>query len=212
MGGKGAEVSSRAARRRRKITLAGGETAPNPARGKDRRGTYPRETAEDTQKTALEARVRVFGATGSREDILAPRAASQVGYCVTALALRDDIPAVWQAWQSISTARRNYRTRILGVTGDAKCANIGMIPERMETDQSATIDVRSADERDQAAKRAWADWQARIAALPTPQMRWAIRAALDDGINPMAWTFWDGAPTAQGVVLVAALVNLMEVK
>ena len=74
----------------------------------------------------------------------------------------------------------------------------------METDQSLRVDLRTHDERVRAAKASWAAWEAKIAALPFPQLRWAIsgvlRGFMGDG------TLWrDAKPTNTGRNVVAAL-------
>lgn len=123
------------------------------------------------------------------------------------MALAKDQAATAQTWRAIITAQHNYRTRILGQTGYPKGAAIAMVPDRMEADTGHTIDIRTADEKDAAAKRAWASWEAAIKALPMPQWIWAIRNALNGGMDGEGGDVWrDGQPTARGRVLVDALV------
>lgn len=207
------KAGNRRAKQRRSITLPGGEIAANPLRGTDRRGTQARETPEDAQKTALEARKRVFGGIGcqtAEEAFLEPLRGSQVGYCITTLAGKDDRAEIWQVWQDICAARRNYHQRILSRNADPQCAAIAMVPDAMQSDESLRVDLRTGDERDAAAKRVWDEWCKRIKALGVPQMIWAVRAALDDGINPEAAPFWlDGQPTDRGRALVLGLRKLV---
>lgn len=184
---------------RRSITLPGGDTATAPAT----QGMRPPQ--EDARKTASDARARIFGKSG--DDALHPMHGSQAGCCISSTG--DDAAKLWQTWQDINAARRNYRMRILGTTGDPKCAAISMLPDAMQTDTSLTIDIRTAEERDTAAKRAWRDWEARINSLPQPQMKWAIRGSMDGGTNGLGGNLWaNNAKTTLGQAFVAALQEL----
>jgi len=132
-----------------------------------------------------------------------------MGRCILALTpppdeKQDERRQIADTWASMSTALRNYRTRIIGLTGDPQGAAIAMVPDKMETDQSYRVDLRTADERDRAAKAVWQAWETRIKALPAPQMIWALRGALY-GFMGDAVLWRDGAPTTHGVAAVAAL-------
>lgn len=190
-------------RERRTITLANGETATAPI------GQGQRKAPEDARKTAAQARVRVFGMTGADADraALNPLCGSGVGQCIIALA--EDQAATKDTWNRLCAAQHNYRTRILGLSGNPQGSAIAMQPDAMQADTGHTIDIRSADEKDEGAKRAWANAEASINALPVPQWKWAIRSAMDGGIDGMGGDVWrDGQPTSRGKVLVQALVAL----
>jgi hypothetical protein len=202
------KARTRAQRRRSKaakpISLPGGETVPQrPAHPRDRRHTAP-ETAEDALRTAVVARIR-HGAP--KEQALAPMSGDHVGLCIMALVERRDWEHVWQTWCAVTAARRNFRLRIIGSTGEPQNAAIAMMPEAMQTDPSAKVDTREPDEKDRDAARAWASWKAAIKALPAPQMAWAVRDAID-GFGPPLWR--DGAPTSKGRAVVQALEKLTE--
>ena len=187
--------------RKREIALAGGDSAPNRPTGRDRRHTN--QPAEDARTVAIAARIRVHGIAA--DAATSPLCTDAVDRCIMALA--KDQAATAQTWRAIITAQHNYRTRILGQTGYPKGAAIAMVPDRMEADTGHTIDIRTADEKDAAAKRAWATWEAAIKALPVPQWIWAIRNALTGGMDGAGGDVWrDGQPTACGRVLVDALV------
>ena len=207
---KPTKATSKAARKRksraanRAIKLAGGQAVqPPPGQGQ-------RTPQEDARTVALEARMRVYALSNAKaaSGVLA---GSGVGLCIAALA--KDVPAISTLWASLSASQHNYRTRIIGVTGHPKGSNIAMLPEPMQTDTGHTIDTRTADERDAAAKRSWLAWAAAIKALPVPQYRWAIENALDGGINGLGCDVWqDGKPTYRGVRLVKALEALHTAK
>ena len=129
---------------------------------------------------------------------------SDMGRCILTMAEGQDRADLAETWAAISAARRNYRMRIIGQTGEPQCAASPMIHDRMETDPSMRVDLRTPEERDLAASRAWGEWQAAIKRLPAPQMIWAIRSALDGFLGEgRLWS--DGKPTASGAAAVAAL-------
>ena len=129
---------------------------------------------------------------------------SDMGRCILALSAGDERAALADTWAALSAARRNYRMRIIGQTGEPQGSASPMITEAMETDPSMRIDLRTAEERDKAAIIAWGAWQADIKRLPAPQMIWAIRGALD-GFMGEGRLWAGGKPTASGVIAVAAI-------
>jgi len=199
-------MTSKAARkRRRKISLPGGQQVDHPPTGRDRRHTN--QPAEDARIVAIAARQKVTGkdAKAATDPLLA----TDLGKCIDALSLGDDRAQLAEAWAALSAAHRNYRTRIIGQTGTPKGAAIAMIPDKMETDPSLRVDLRTADERDRAAKTAWAAWESKLATLPTPQHKWALRGALGDSLGEcVLWR--DARPTPKGAVAVDALRRVVE--
>lgn len=187
--------------KRRTISLPGGETATQ------RPGQGDRKPQEDARAVALAARIRVHGI--AKDDATSPLCTDGVDRCILALTRSQERADITQAWLRLITAQHNYRTRILGQTGYPKGAAIAMLSDAMQTDTGHSIDIRTADERDAAAKRAWAACQAAIAALPAPHLIWAIRNALTGGMDGQGGEVWrNGQPTARGVVLVQALQHL----
>lgn len=188
---------SRKARRRRKlgITLAGGETAPQRATGRDRRHT----NQPDGPPPIMQARARRCPI-----DIASVLHESDMGRCILALTTGEERAACADTWAALSAARENFRARILGKSPHPQAANLAMLPEPMQTDQSLRIDLRTPDERDAAAIRAWQEWQTRINGLPAPQYRWAINGALNGFIS--GETLWrDGSYTQSGANAVSAI-------
>lgn len=193
-------------RNRRTITLAGGDVVAAPVI----QGQRPKPP-EDARKTALQARIRVFGIQGAESirDAVSPLCGSGVGMCILTLVAAKDQPAVWATWQRLCTAQHNYRTRILGLSGHPQGSAIAMQSDAMQVDTGHSVDIRSPAERDDAAKRAWVAVTLAYTSLPVPQMVWAIRAALSGGMDGMGGDVWsEGKPTARGRVLVQALVAL----
>lgn len=195
-------MTSKAKRRsNRKISLAGGLAIEQRPTGRDR--THINKS-EDALRTATQARQRHTGITDPKEALEA-LLSTDLGRCVHVLTHGDERQTLANAWGAISASRRNYKTRIIGSTGEPQCASIGMIPKPpTDADVSLRVDTRTADERDAGAIASWLAWQAKIAALPTPNHRWALCGALD-GFMGEASLWRDRAPTDIGRVAVDAL-------
>lgn len=201
-------MTSKAARRRANkrrlaaVSLPGEPRAEQPARQPD-----GRIRPVDPRKSALETRLRISGMSDTpeaRKAALAPDFGHDAGLCIRAILNGDEAKQAWETFAGLSASYRNYCLLYIGQTGSPQCAAIAMIPEPMETDPSLRVDLRTHDEKVRAAKASWAAWEARIKALPLPQLRWAIegtlRGFMGDG------TLWrDAKPTDTGRTVVAAL-------
>lgn len=187
------KARTKAARRRRDksagITMPGGAVAPQP-RGK---GRTPQE---DARKPVLAARER-HGV--KPEDSTHTMAGCEVGRCI--LALRADA-SLWQTWRHMLAVHWNYARLYLGTTGQPRIGALQHVADKLETDQSLSIDPRTHAERVEAAKRAQEAFRAATAGLPTPLHRWALRDALTQR-EGICWA--NGAPTGQGRLVVQAL-------
>ena len=185
-----------AKKRARLVTLSDGTQIPMKRQG------LPRLHApahDDSPPPIFEARKRMCAI--QPDD---PLHESDMGRCILALSTGDTLRTLRDAWGALSAARANFRTRIIGQTGNPQGAAIAMLPDATETDPSLRVDLRTADERDRDAKRHWAEWEARLKRLPTPMHRWAVRNALDGFINE--GSLWqDGMPTPVGINAVQAL-------
>ena len=181
--------------------------APAKKRGRARMREIKHDRAEDARKPALQARVRALGVE-SVEAASSPLCGSEIGLCIRAMHPGHDVQArLWDVWQAMSAARRQWRMRYLGQTGDPQGAAIAMIPDTMQTDQGLTVDLRSPEERDNAAKTGEAYWSKQIAAVPVPQMQMALRSAID-GFGAVLWH--GGKPTANGRNAVLALERISD--
>lgn len=196
--------------RKRKLTPEERAKFNRPKRPRNADGTLAAKPQEDPRKVALTARARIVGVTlatpEARRDVSAPMLGTDIGRCINHLHADRDVQAsLWDVWQAVCSARLTYRRRILGQTGTPKGMTMAMVPEPMETDPSAFVDIRTAEERDIAAKRGDAYWAGLIDRLPLPQHKWALRPALDD-VEAALWR--DAKPTERGVMAVCALVLL----
>lgn len=212
-------MASKAERKRRKrlVTLPGGEAVPQRA-GQGRRVDL--ERAEDARRAPLEARLRVAGIPATPEALkaaVAPVFSDPVGLCIQFMTkaeakdsddgdaeakARDEARGLWETFARIAAARRLYLMRNIGQTGDPQNSAIAMIPEPMQADPGLTVDLRSPEERDAAAKRAEEYWRGKLDAIQVPQWRMALRSAAD-GFGGPWWR--DGKPTLAGQHVVAGL-------
>ena len=193
---------------KRAISLGGGASVPQKPQGRDRSHTHK---PEDARRPVLQARCRIAGIDATPDAIQAavdPLMGHDEGRCIRHIhGSSDTAAALHDAWQSMSIARRTWRLRYTGQSGDPQGASIGVVPDRMETDPGMTVDLRTPDERDRDAARAEAQWKARIAAVPHVVDRMALRSAID-GFGMRLWH--NAAPTAQGRSFVRALVAIVE--
>lgn len=205
-------MTSRAERLRRKkrITLPGGIALAQKATGRDRTHT---NQPEDARRPALEARCKHSGHAVTKDQLRAsasPLRGSAVGWCIEAIADAADHARLWQTWCDVVNALEAWRMRNTGQTGHPKCATIAMMPDDMQTDQGATVDLRTPEERDAAAKRRAEEWERIIRTLP-PQLSGALRGARYGFLSDAA--IWrDGKPTEQGRRVVIALDRLLQLK
>ena len=185
-------------RKKARITLPGGESAPQRV-GQGRRTDI--DQSPPPIHKARAARCKLDKGSTLHE--------SDMGRCILALSEGQERADLAEAWADLSAARRNYLMRIIGQTGDPQGAASPMLTEAMETDPSLRVDLRSPGEKDEAAERRWLEWCGRIETLPAPQMKWALRGALDGFMGD--GSLWrDGAPTRSGLAAVQALKLLSE--
>lgn len=185
--------------RARRVTMPGGKSVPIAI---DKRG---RPATEDARKPALEARCRFAGihvTPDSLKATVAPVFGDDIGLCIHSQAKPEEVAGLWDAFCRLTAARRQWRMRHLGLTGDPQNSAIAMIPEPMETDDSLRVDIRTAEERDIAADRAEAYWRGKLDLIPVVQWRMALRSAAD-GFGGPWWR--DGKPTTAGKHVVEGL-------
>jgi hypothetical protein len=191
----------------RRITLAGGESVAQRPTGRDR--THTNQPAEPADRVALDARARRAGCT--RDEARDPLLTDDLGLCIRFLICRErDRRDLAQTWRDLCAAKLNWNQRILCANPHPQAAAIAMLPEPMETDQSASVDLRHPDERDAAAKRIWEQWLADLMTLPAFD-RHALRGAID-GYAPRLWDDRHLHPTRTGCAAVEALVALHKLR
>jgi hypothetical protein len=204
------KARSKAARRRRAnlISLPGGEQINSAPVHIPRAG---RKAEPPADAVALAHRAKFTGCTVEEaRDVLA---SSDMGRCIRFLA-RDQAKKPREAsradlltvWQGISAAKQNWQQRITSSNPNPQAAAIAMLPETMQTDTGHSVDLRTADERDNAARRVWYHWLALLMELP-PGERHALRGHLD-GYEAPIWCADNHAPTHTGALAVKALAKL----
>jgi len=189
------------AKARKPISLSGGASVnPRPSQG------YRADLHQPPDDVvALSARARRAGI--KEEDARDPLAGSEIGWCINKL--RKDSReqhALHDEWQSLSAAWITYVRRCLGLNPHPQSSSLAAIPDRMETDQSHSIDIRTPDERDRASHDAWFAWLDRLMTLPADQQH-ALRGHLQ-GYGKPIWHDAATAPTRTGVLAVDALAAL----
>ena len=138
-------MSSKAARRRRKkITLSGGETIPQRPTGRDR--THTHQPQEDARMTALTARARQHGIT--TDEAKAPWHGCAAGRAMAITAPASDHLALWGAINHMRAVYAAYWHHNGIPSPYATCLRILAPSERME----ATADSPPPDTRDEATK------------------------------------------------------------
>jgi hypothetical protein len=192
-----AKAARRRAKRAKSISLPGGEAVAAPiVQGQ-------RPAKDDPMRTVIHARIRRTGIMDPKE-AQQPICGDDLSLCIRALTTGDERALLVNTWAALSACHRNYRLLIIGQTGSPQGAAIPMIPEPMETDPSLRVDLRTQEQRVEAAKRAWQAWNGKIRSLPTPPLQWALSGALSGFMGDGA--LWrDQGPTVTGRVAVQAL-------
>ena len=199
---------SKGAKRRAKKALP--KLAETPRRQPNGQRRHRADAPKDPLKTALSARCRIFGVPDTptnRKALSGQHSGSQIGMVMLSECDPGDIPGLWSVWQGFCMAERTYRIRILGMSVTAKGAAIQMVPDKMEADQSHTIDTRDSDTRDRDAVNNWMHWRGLIGQLHTPQQSLLHRAEQDNGR-----ALWNEGPTPTGKATLDALKALAEAK
>lgn len=197
------KAKTKAARRRakRQITLAGGAvTYREPVHG-------PRPSEPPADQVALRARARRTGCSVEEaRDVLA---SEPMGRCIRAMRSgAEERRALLTAWQGLCAAWENFCARCLSLSPSPQAAALPMLPDPMQTDQSLRVDLRTPDERDEAARRVWYEWLDLFMALPSDQ-RHALRGHLH-GYGADLWCEASRAPTRHGALAVKALDALAD--
>ena len=156
-------------------------------------------------KTVLEARARRAGC--NLDDARDPLFGYEIGMCIISMiyGLPNRIK-IESTYAHIAASKRNWDQRIIGASANPQSAAIAMIPDQMQTDESATIDIREADEKDRDAKRSWEAWLEDLMKLPADQ-RHALRGHIDGYALPI-WDADEMRPTRTGALAVKALQAL----
>ncbi|WP_126623130.1 hypothetical protein [Oceaniglobus ichthyenteri] len=118
----------------------------------------------------------------------------------------DDLRGMWRVWQAFLASARNYRTRVLSISGSIG-STLPLAPEPMQSDVSHSVDIRTADEKDDDARASWSRWSSYLRGL-TGQERAAIQS-VEDGTSRPLWL--QRAPTWAGIEAYSALAHLTEI-
>lgn len=197
-------------REKAKQNWQGVTLAPVP-RQKARGAARMREIRDKPQHEVLNARCVRFGLAPNaknRDIVRSPWMCCDLGFVIEARCGNAEAARLWDVFARWCRAEATYRARYLGQSEQPAAAALLMIPERMESDQSATVDLRTPDERDRDAVRAWMHWQGLLGHLSASQRTALQCARREDG--PALWR--DCAPTTAGGVALESLRALAEVE
>ena len=170
------------------------------------------ERAEEATRTAAQARLARLGYPDSpeaRRAALNPLCGDPLGMCI--VALRPSARAqldLWGTWQEISSAKRNWQQRVASTNPTPRSAAVAFLPEAIQTDDAHSVDLRTAEERDEAARRRWHYWLDLMMEL-RPVERQALQGHLDGFTLPI-WCDDSHRPTRVGAAAVRALQTLRD--
>lgn len=191
---------SKAAKRRAKKARDLPELAKT--EGKKSRGrARMKEIQEDAQKAVLNARKKQTGVEDKnalRSEILSEPA----GQALWLSLAQDDAHRLWGHYKALTAAQRRYHAS-LGVSVHAKTAKTEYQPEAFEVRDDDRPDLRTEDERDEAAAKAWRIWCDRLDEIGLSQS-----AAIHTAIQGFTGMVDAGKVTLAGTRFVAAMQAL----
>lgn len=196
-------------RKKARITLPGCGLAPVPrrtAQPRNREGRFTRPE-EDPRRQVLDARCARFGLdpnARNREIVKSPWMGCDMGFVIETRCGDQEAAKLWDVFSRWSRAEATYRARYLGRGEQPAGAALQMVPERIETDPSATVDARTADERDRDAVSSWMRWRGFLGHMSADMQTLLHGARRGDG--PPLWL--DQKPTPTGLVALEALRHL----
>jgi hypothetical protein len=207
-GGAVTKAKTQGQRRRSKVgrPAKAGKREPS---GRAQRPTAAQQ-ADSAQETALTARLRRFGHPDTPEGRKAAQSAlfeAPVGCCIAAMvpSLRAQLD-LWAVFCDLAQAKRNWQQRVTSTNPNPQAAAIAMLPDAMQADEGHSIDLRTPQERDEAASRVWHYWLAMLMDLP-PAERHALRGEID-GYGLRLWDEENRRPTMTGAMAVKGLQAL----
>jgi len=207
---------SKAKKPRKKGSLP--ELAGIPKRQPNGQARARADAPNDPRKTALQARVRHFGGKDTREGRLSlsgQNCGEQIGLVMQHSAKEAERTKLWQTFQAWSSAETSYRSRYLGASEHAKGASIAMVPDRVESDTSHSVDLRDPEQKDRDAVAGWMRWKGYLGHLQSAEvvvlhqarrgeaMLWESAHA-DDKTGEVV----RGRPTLRGLFALASLRKL----
>lgn len=159
------------------------ELAPIPKRQKGSRSNrYVEPTTDDARDTVLRARCRQMGIRATEANLLAMGADMMGDPAGKAISIgarsTTEASALWGTFREVDAADDRHMRRIIGKPRFANVSRLEMLPDRFETRPDDRVDVRTDDEKDRAAKSAWAGWVRRFDGLLMTE-----RNALQDGLR-----------------------------
>ena len=188
------------------------------SRGRARMAEISRENAMSAQSSNLIARVRQMGKPATEANLVAARnqalgePAGQAIYLLAdnkaTKARAAKLWAVYAAWTASCT---RYWRLALQMSPHSKCAKIEMAPERMETRDDFTPDLRSEDEKVNAATSAYMSWEGRLGQLSAMDRAALWDVALGRQSPLRLGKFSQAEMTIRGEMFLSALSKLADI-
>jgi hypothetical protein len=205
------KARTKAARRKRsnKISLPGGASVQS----KPTAGHRSDIEATPADAIAIAARAKITGCTVEEaRDVLA---GEDMGRCIRYVTMhlkqknqvRRDMLTVWQG---LVASWHNYKARYLSLPPGPQTIALLMQAERIETNQSPRVDIRSAAERAEAARASWLGWDADLKKL-RPIYASALRGHLQD-YGAAVWNPITQQPTKAGHLAAEAVASLHKIR
>lgn len=206
--GKGSETRARAKKLAKKRDLPKLAAAPRRAKQGRRRMEEIAKDCHEGKREAMSARCRAFGISDTAENrkmVDAPHMGCQIGMATQHVygGNRERVDALWKTFAEMTAAHVVYRSRYLGQADTPAAISIMYAREVFEALEMVKADDRTQEEKDRAAVSRWMTWQGHLGNLDGRERAAIIHARMEDA------PIWDaGAPTALGVLALAALVKL----
>lgn len=165
------------------------------------------ERPEDATRTVLDARVRVVGGTPSqdaRKAVRGPFMASPIGVALHLSEKPEMRDRLWGVYADWCRADATYRSRMGLPSGNPQGATIQMQPERQDTETAVAPDLRTPEERDNAAVAAWMRWNGYLYSVDGDARGFLHRARQGNGKE----LHNDGKVTKAGRATIAGLKQL----
>lgn len=172
-----------------------------PKRAKTRGRARMRELEDDAQSAMLGVRARQVGSDNqdAMRSVMLGESAGQALYLSLG---EDEARALWGHYTALTAAQRRYHLS-MGLSIHAKTAKVESQPEVFEARDDQEIDLRTEDERDEAAARAWGVWSDLIKGLGL-----AHASAIQSAAQGFGDLVLDGSVTQAGGRFVKAMQAL----
>lgn len=187
------------AKRRKAKKAQGGKRAMQAEwEAQESRAATPR-VQECPLKAPTQARANIMAQKPS-PSLLDPMLESEAGRALWVVCGKDERKKLYDLFLEYDVARMVYAGRVLNIQRFPAVSRMEYMPERLQASASDVVDMRSPEERVDAAKKAMREWDAKLDKLMLHQSR-IIRSVS----NRTETCVIDGDLTTAGMSFVAAM-------